>query len=243
MRGFVIKQHNDHTAGHAFLVRQAVPDVEVFGALVLNQSMGGINVAAVERFARVTGGWGRMVFMPTLDASEVPVSRNGELLPEVKAVLSTIANTRTRDSHGRLALATGHVTPEESLMLVQEAERLNVVGVVITHPLGMMTIEQMREAAAHGAFLEFVAARTLAGGGADAEARLRDSAAAIRAVGPESVILASDLGRPDLPRLEPRALAAFADGLRRYGITDEELAVMMKRNPARLLGLSEPALP
>lgn len=237
MRGFVIKQHNDHTAGLAYLVRKAVPGVDVFGMLVLNRAMGGVNVAAVERFAQVAGGWGRIVSMPTFDADAglVAVSRDGELLPEVKQVLATMVATRTRDSNGRLALATGHATPAESLMLVSEARALGL-NVVVTHPLGRWTVEQMREAARMGAFLEFVAAAVLA---EEPEAQLRASAEAIREIGPESVILSSDLGRPDLPQLHPSALARFASGLRRLGFTDTQLALMMRSNPARLLGLSD----
>jgi hypothetical protein len=238
MRGFVIKQHDDHTAGLAYLVRKAVPGIEVYGVLVLNRSMGGINVEAVDRFASVTGGWGRIVSMPTADAARVPVSRDGRRLPEVVDVLSRIATTRTRDSEGALVLATGHASAEESLMLVREGRRLGIEHIVITHPLGRLSLEQMEEAARLGAFLEITADRVLID---ESGAQLDRAAEVIRRVGPRAVILSSDLGRPDLPLLHPNALAGFASALRQHGFTDAELGTMLRDNPARLLGL--PAAP
>ena len=51
MRGFVAKQHYDQTAHVAYLVRKAVPGIEVFGLLGSNRAMGGVNPAAVQHFA------------------------------------------------------------------------------------------------------------------------------------------------------------------------------------------------
>src|SRR5262245_66500704 len=62
MRGIVIKSHYEFTAGLAYIVRKQVPGIEVFGGVDLNQSVGGMNPAAIEYLARVTGGYGRMVW-------------------------------------------------------------------------------------------------------------------------------------------------------------------------------------
>jgi hypothetical protein len=110
MRAIVLKNHYESTAGLAYLVRKVVPGIEVFGGIDLNLTVGGINPAAVEHMTRVTGGWGRFVWMPTFDAENqvryskenrpfVSVSSNGELLPAVKEVIGLIAEARacTRD--------------------------------------------------------------------------------------------------------------------------------------------------
>ena len=68
MRAIVLKNHYESTAGIAYLVRTLVPGIEVFGGIDLNLTVGGINPAAVEHMTRVTGGWGRIVWMPTFDA-------------------------------------------------------------------------------------------------------------------------------------------------------------------------------
>ena len=93
-----------------------------------------MSAESVQHMAKVTGGWGRIVWMPTKDTEDavrhstepnrpfVAVSRHGELLPEVKEVLRVIATTRTVDSNGELALATGHLPPAEALMVLREAK-------------------------------------------------------------------------------------------------------------------------
>jgi hypothetical protein len=60
-----------------------------------------------------------------------------------------------------------------------------------------------------------------------------DYAKAIRAVGVESCILASDLGQVVNP-LHPEGLKAYFAGLRQQGITDAEIARMSQANPASL---------
>jgi len=96
-----------------------------------------------------------------------------------------------------------------------------------------MDVPQMREAAAIGAFIEFAGASTAA---ADAGPRLERYAQAIRLLGPQSTILSSDLGQKGNP-LPPDGLAAFVAVLRAKGFTEQELDLMTKQNPARLLGL------
>ena len=68
MRRLVLKNHWESTASVAYLVSKEVPGIEVFGGIVLNLPVGGLNPAAVERMTMVKGGWGRVVWMPTYDA-------------------------------------------------------------------------------------------------------------------------------------------------------------------------------
>src|SRR6478672_12161411 len=68
MRGLVLKNHWESTASVAYLVRKEVPGIAVFGGIDLNISVGGMNPEAVERMARITGGWGRFVWMSTFDS-------------------------------------------------------------------------------------------------------------------------------------------------------------------------------
>src|SRR5579864_2251310 len=191
IRGLVLKNHYAPTESMAFLVRKVVPGIEIFGGIALNRPVGGVNPAAVERMTRVKGGWGRVVWMPTFDAENqvrfskesrpfVPVSRAGALLPEVREVLALIAKNK-------LTLATGHSSPAEDLMLIREARRAGVQSIVVTHamlpPVGM-SVDQMREAAGLGAYVEFVY-NALIGPSRD----IPEYARAIRAVGPEHCIL------------------------------------------------------
>ncbi len=240
MRAIVLKNHYESTAGLAYLVRKVVPDLEVFGGIDLNLTVGGINPAAVEHMTRVSGAWGRIVWMPTFDAENqvrvskesrpfVGVARGGELLPEVKQVISLVAK------HG-LVLATGHSSPQEGLMLLREGRRQGVQHMVVTHAMNtpvLMDVPQMQEAAKLGAFIEFVGGSLAA---ADAEARMSRFAEAIRKIGPEFCILSSDLGQQG-NALPPDGFGAFLVRLRAKGFTEQDIDLMSKRNPATLLGL------
>jgi hypothetical protein len=239
MRAIVLKNHYESTAGLAWVVRKLVPGIEVFGGIDLNLTVGGINPDAVEHMTRVTGGFGRVVWMPTFDAENqvrlskenrrfVSVSKNGELLPAVKEVIALIAK------HD-LVLATGHSTPAEVLMLLREARSAGARRSVVTHATQtpvLMDVGQMQEAAKLGAFIEFVGGNP---NGA-AAARLDAMADAIRRVGPQFVIVSSDLGQVGNP-LPPDGFGAFLTALRARGFSAAEVDRMAKQNPATLLGL------
>jgi Family of unknown function (DUF6282) len=240
MRAIVLKNHYDPTGPLAYVVRKEVPGIEVFGGVDLNLSVGGMNPAAVEHMAQVSGGWGRFVWMSTFDAENqvkyskenrpfVSVARDGQLLPEVKQVIAAIKKNN-------LVLATGHVSPEEGLMLLREGKAQGVQRMVVTHALMapvLMNVSQMQEAAKLGAFIEFVGG-SLAG--ADASSRMDQFADVIRKVGPESCILSSDLGQRG-NALPPDGFGAFLVAMRTRGFSDQDVARMSKQNPAKLLGL------
>ncbi|HEY1303966.1 MAG TPA: DUF6282 family protein [Vicinamibacterales bacterium] len=240
MRAIVLKNHYEPTAGLAFVVRKAVPGIEVFGGIDLNLTVGGINPVAVEYMAQESGGWGRFVWMPTFDAENqvryskenrpfVSVSKNGGLLPQVREVIAVIAK------HD-LVLATGHSSADEGVMLIREGKRQGVRRMVVTHAMNppiVMDVAKMKEAAQLGAFIEFV-------GGSleepDAAPRMDRFAAAIRAIGPEHCVLSSDLGQKGNP-LPADGFAAFLIAMRAKGFTPQEIDVMSKGNPAQLVRL------
>jgi hypothetical protein len=236
MRGLVLKNHYEPTASLAYIVRKEVPGIEVFGGISLDLTVGGVNPAAVEWMTKVKGGYGKVVWMPTFDSEHnvkqskqqrpfAPVSKDGKLLPEVLQVISVIAKNN-------LVLETGHSSPQEALMLIREAKRQNVANVVVTHAIAsqvQMSIPEMQEAAKLGAYLEFVWVRP----GTPA---MEQHAKAIRAVGPASVILSSDLGQATTP-LHPDGLLAMFQALKSLGITEAEIDQMAKTNPAKVLGL------
>jgi hypothetical protein len=240
MRGLVLKNHYESTASLAYIVRKMVPGIEIFGGIDLNRSVGGINPAAIERMVLVKGGFGRVVWMPTFDAENqvryskekrpfVAVSKNGQLLPEVKQVIALVAKHQ-------LTLETGHSSAAECLLLIREERKQGVQHIVVTHGMlapVQMSVEQMREAAQLGAYIEFVYNALI---GPNKAFEMRDYAKAIRELGPKSCILSSDLGQAGNP-LHPDGLEAFFAGLAKEGFTAAEIDLMAKTNPARALGL------
>ena len=257
MRGFVIKSHQSHIpAGVAYLARKhAAPGLQVFGRMALNLSTGGINVATLEHLTQIKGGWGRVVEMPTRDSERsalretpetmarnrpwmllmppeapkfVPVSRNGELLSEVKYFIEVMAKIRQVDSPGPLVLATGHSTPEEHLLLAREGRRQGL-GVLLTHP---GDIPQLPEVAKLGAFIEVNAS-----GIVRTAAAARAAADLIRKIGAESIVIGTDCGQMGNP-IPSDCLVLAAQRLRLLGVSEQELDLMIKHNPAKLLGLA-----
>jgi Family of unknown function (DUF6282) len=154
MRAIVIKPIYFESASRAYLVRKLLPGFEVFGGVILNHNVGGMNPAAVEGFARLAGGTKKVVWMPNIDSQRqiefyklnrpgVRISNGTQLLPETLSVLDAIARHK-------LILATSHASAEEALLLIREGRARGIENIVVTHAIQdpiNMTVEQMKEAA------------------------------------------------------------------------------------------------
>ena len=247
MRGVVLKNHFTETAGLAELVRtHATPGFEVFGAVTLDLPVGGLNPQAIRYMVDVAGHRGRIVWMPTHDSEHevrynnetrpfVAVSRNGSLVPAVGEVIAVVAQ------HD-LALATGHVDPEEALQILRAAKAAGVRRLIVTHPMfspqyTWMSTEQMQTAADLGAFIEITGNSVVR----DPEAAPR-VLAAIRVIGARHFIVSTDSGLIGTPNV-PDTLALVAKRFRQAGITDADLSVMFKDNPAFLVNLPPASTP
>ena len=244
MRGMVLKNHFESTAALAYMVRKEVPGIQVFGGIVLNRSVGGINLDAVKRMTMVKGGLGRVVWLPTSDSeafvkklhlkgasAPVAVSKDGHLLPSVLELIDFIAQ------HHEIVLETGHISAEEALMVVHEAHQRGVKHIVVTGPMDMvveMTVPQMQQAAREGAYIEFSYSNTY---GIEQQHTTAEFADAIRRIGPKSCILATNFGSDYLFPLHPQALLDFMEGLHKEGISVADIDTMAKSNPATVLEL------
>src|SRR5215469_7392784 len=249
MRGLVLKEHNTETASWAYLVSQMVPGVEVYGGIVLNKAVGGMNPVAVESMALTRGRRGRVVYMPTVDAAArippgspraVAVSRNGQLLPEVLEVLRMVAKYD-------LALSTGHVSADEALMVIRAAKEAGVNKIYVQHPNHggiVMSMAQMKEAVRMGALIEIVlSGEGFTGGGPkviNAENPVMDygpqKLADIRELGPANIVISTDLGQPGRVNYAQAFQLALAV-LAKSGFSQDEIDMMTRKNPARFLGL------
>jgi hypothetical protein len=234
MRAIVLKNHYEPTASLAYIVRKEVPGIEVFGGISLDLTVGGVNPAAVEWMTKVKGGYGKVVWLPTFDSENqaaptgrpfARVVREGVVTPEVSQVIALAAKHN-------LVLETGHSSAAEALIILREAKRQGVQNVMVTHAMSTpvhMTIADMQAAAKLGAYLELVWVRP----GSDAAKAYVE---AIRAVGPQYIVLSSDLGQPTTP-LHPDGLLAMYQYLVSQGIPAADVDRMAKVNPAKLLGL------
>lgn len=250
MRALVLKNHVTSTADRAQMVTKAVPEIEAFGGIVLNQAVGGINAAAVEWMYRMEGGRGRVVWLPSFDADYhlrtfgepgegLKVAVDGVVTPEMEKVLRVIARED-------LVLCTSHVSPEEALAVIRRGRELGASRFVITHAMADVpgfSIAQMKEAASMGAYMELVFLNDMMGPNAYLpwmrhwkRVSIADMAAAIKQVGAAHFILSSDLGQTGNPA-HPDGYKLLVDGLGQAGVSRADIDLMMKRNPAWLLGL------
>jgi hypothetical protein len=90
MKAIVIKNHFYPTAPIAMVVNQLVPDFTMFGSVCLDYEMGGLNVHAVEYFARAGT---RVVWMPTFSSTN-SISKMRELGLPLKGEGYSIWNSK-----------------------------------------------------------------------------------------------------------------------------------------------------
>ena len=243
VRAIVLKNHWVPTVQLAYTVSKVVPGIQVFGAIALNRAVGGVNPEAVKQAAAFSGNKLRIVWMPTFDSENnvrfnkqstpfAAVSRDGRLLPETIEVLKLIAQHK-------LVLATGHSSAAEDLLLIREAKRQGIAQIIVTHPLYApihMTIPEMQEAARLGAYLELCGNAVLPTQPSDNRTPVAEYAKTIRAIGPEHIILSGDFGQAANPP-HAEAWKRFLDIMRTAGVSQPDLDLMSKKNPAKLLGL------
>jgi hypothetical protein len=245
----VFKNHVALTADRAWLARKRAPGLKLFGGIVLNRAVGGLNADAAEWMWRMQGGHGRVVWFPTFDADNhvrragtAPegirvVDERGQVLPAARQVLRVCAAQR-------LVVHTGHASAEEALALAAAAREEGCDRVVVTHAqfdVVGMSVEQMQRAAALGATMELCALGMLVGPEAPLDwmrhsrrVSLGETAACIKAVGARHFVLGTDLGQTGNPT-PPDGLQMFVAGLQAHGVTREEITTMGREVPGALL--------
>jgi hypothetical protein len=252
MRGIVLKNHVAETASRAALVMKVVPGIEVWGGVVLNKAVGGINPDAVEWMHRTYGSRGKVVWLPTFeadrhvkvlskpDARGLVVAPGGQVTPEMEAILKIIAREN-------LLLATGHVHPEEIVAVVRRGRELGVKHMLVTHGFTNvpgLSMAQARQVAEMGAMIEVCFLQFLAGPNAPlaflthwTQVNAKNVATAIKEVGAKSLVISSDLGQSQ-NMTHPDGIEAAIAALRKENIADADIDLMMRKNPAKLLGLN-----
>ncbi|HLZ29364.1 MAG TPA: DUF6282 family protein [Chloroflexota bacterium] len=261
MAGFVLKSHYICTADRATLVNQIVPEIQAFGAIALNNSVGGLNPLALDIAGRLGT---KVVFLPSVDnanelenvsgqrdESKLPywmsiaremralgiagswlnVTEDGAVTPATRQCLEIIAK------HD-MVLATSHIRPSEVLPVVKAARAVGVQRIVITHPefpTTLLSIPQQQELARLGVYFErcFTTPNT-------GKIAWEQVYANIRQVGPETTILATDLGQSNAPYPD-EGLGIFATRLLDNGFSEAEVRTMVRDNASQLLGARVPA--
>jgi hypothetical protein len=236
MGAILIKSHQNSTVERAWLVSQVVPDIRVYGGLVLNETVGGLNPAAVQ-LAISMGA--RQIWMPTRSAENhrrhhgmsggiSVLDANGQLVSAAEEILQQIARSHC-------ILGTGHLSPEESSVVIDRASALGIRNLLVTHPEWPPTfysLEAQKELSSRGnvIFERCFVSTTHRCGFVPFETIER----AISDVGVGTTVLSTDLGQPDTPP-PVEGLRLFAERLRSTGFSVDDIRLMVQTNPARLL--------
>ncbi len=259
MDGFVLKSHYGSTAERAAVVRSAVPETNVLGAIALNRAVGGINPLAVEIAAREGA---RTVWLPTVDSVNESHERDAVGGPQVKVpvwvklqldlreqgieippvpvvnesdgtVLPDVREVLGMIARHNMLLATGHLGRDEIFAVVDAALEQGVRDIVITHPefpSQDLSVDDQKELADRGALLE--RCFTTPHTGKVTWERWIEN---IRATGPENSVLSTDLGQVFNPPVED-GMALMVDRLLDAGFKDEEVYVMAVVNTRIVAG-------
>ena len=259
IKGFCIKSHYFSTAGRARHIKELYPDFNCIGALVLNSSVGGLNPDAV-LMAALEGA--KLLWFPTFDAkNEIDFTFSDrctyEVLPgwvrvlnEKKAHGRDVSGITIFDENGKIkeevktildlasekdmVVCTGHLSKPEGYALIKEAKGHSLKKpVVVTHATfcsEAYTKEEQKELAEMGAIIEECFGAVTVPYGMTWPGMYE----IIRYVGPEHIIMSSDLGHPkkDYPDV---GMQQFAENLLNNGFTVEEIRRMAVINTAMLV--------
>ncbi|WP_457255192.1 DUF6282 family protein [Pedococcus sp. P5_B7] len=258
--GFAAALHRHHFSStvERAEISSAITRFRLYGAIVLNESVGGINPRGVEVALRYGA---RMVVFPTLSSAHYSLTRwrlaktanegvnfgnarltyadeDGKLTSEAREVLALV-----RD-HGA-ALNVGYGSPLERLSVAREASRIGVRACVMTNPTlyeRQPTFRQQSLASIEAfldipnTFVEFTAYSMDASYVAGVDPLLHDVTVGVVIRHPGRVILSSDGGMSDAP--EPTLLLQAAVGaLADTGLDDRLIRPLLHDVPALVLNL------
>ncbi|MGY4929470.1 DUF6282 family protein [Streptomyces sp. 900105755] len=243
----VVKSHLGSTAANAWEARQE--GLPVSGAVVLNDLAGGVRTQVMEQavYSHGPDSPARLVvhlptlvgpahrsalrrepFHPLLD----PDRRRGDRVLDGTGRLSEPVREVLRAARDLpVVLATGHCDRDETLRVIDEAVRLELPRLLLTHathPMsGLTPADLARLAPVPGLYVELTALTILLG-----HRDTRHLAEVVRAH--PRVVFSSDLGQPDQP--DPAGwLATSRRWFAEAELTPAQIRAVTSVNPATLL--------
>lgn len=245
----VMFKSNDFSChDRAYIIRRALPEAQCFGSFCMNRVHGDkVNPYAAKKAVETSGGLCRCIWMPTLDAAYhyrcegrgeqgIPVvDAAGRVLPEVVEVMETCAGAG-------IIFATGHASPEESIALARKAREVGVEKFVVTHAnshFWTMTADQIKLCIDLGAYIEYCYLPCLWGEGTQMAQYKRQSAgefAAFARINPSRSFITTDLGQAVMPH-PIEGMRHCIKTLQQAGLPQADIDLLVRRNPAWLLGI------
>lgn len=217
MQAIVLKSHCEPTSGRAKIASE-ITGFPVFGGVVLNESVGGLNLEAVKTCSAMEG---KFVWFPTTSASTVKFD-----MEMVEEIIHIIADNN-------MVLSTGHLKPEQIFTLIDMARSQGIWKIIVNHPFARVvsaTFDEQLEMSKY-AFLEHCFVTCMKQHQNLDPSSIKDS---IHMVGANRCIMATDFGQPHNP--------SPSDGMKQYiniledlGVKKSEIHKMSIENPSKLI--------
>jgi len=254
-KGFVIKDHYIPSIMTSIVLdKHCSKGCRVLGGVVLNNSVGGINLKMVETCYNMGA---RILWLPTNSARwdistrvgkfagagatsipEKPISyvqEDGTLTDDIMALLTWLC------SHKDMVLCTGHVDIRDTLAMVKIARGMGVEKILVNHPYNTVkaTYEQSKELADLGCFIEITGVCFKGVGGSEKfEVEMLEPYFAN--IPHEQLVIDSDMGAMTKagPLYAVDGLYKFLCLLnQRLGLSEADIDLMAKEVPSKLLGI------
>ncbi|MPM50440.1 hypothetical protein SDC9_97179 [bioreactor metagenome] len=251
--GFLVKDHYFPSMLGTKMVEKHLGDgsCKVYGSMALNNSVGLFNLKALDTARQMDA---KIIFFPTVSTKKhiddhkkasfvgsgkasiqespvVYVDKEGNMDPAAIEVLKYMAEYD-------MVLGTGHGNLWEIEHLVGKALELGVKRILVNHPHYNVnaSYEQMAKWAKLGAYIELNVC-VFKGGSKIGTVDDIVAKEMIDACGVENIILDTDMGQ--YGNGSPvEGMFNFINLLEReFGITEEEINIMAKKNPAKLLNI------
>jgi predicted TIM-barrel fold metal-dependent hydrolase len=185
-------------------------------------------------------------------AIQIPL--NEPISAELEEILVLIAD------HPDVFLNSGHISPAEVMRLAELAERFGIRRMIVAHPArALLSLDQQKSLAVRGIFLEGACSDWMFHRGlprmnyyiereyADEIAGIANApqfagvvpwARQLREIGLDQIVLGTDYGIGSGPT-PVEGMRLLISTLLDLDFSIDEIALLTKRNPARLLGLAE----
>lgn len=248
-RAILLKNHMESTVSRAYHTQKQVDNIKVYGSLVLNASVGGINPFAAEAAMKLGA---KEIFMPTFcSKADFAVHGHGEaylykygmrtpitpygVLDEWGALIPEVGQILELSRDYRVPVGTSHLGYDEIVPLCTLARDIGAT-VIVTHPeykIPMLSKEQTAELADLGAIIEMTAGAVFPIPGCSTIAHDMEL---IQWVGPERCFISSDAGTPTKP-MPADVLSSYLYCLKKKGMDPGALNFMFREHPVTVFGL------
>jgi hypothetical protein len=250
MRAIVCKSMHSDTAPMVYFVQQIINkyaeekecdkhQFNVFGGVVLNWSVGGINPIAAETSAKLGA---KIIWLPSHDAAhhmrvldegqgiEV-IDKNNNVIPELIEIFKIV-------SKYNIILDLDHISTKERFIITAEAKKHGVSKILLTHPqwsVNRMSIEQMVEISKMGAYIGLYLYSAFPHFN-NPDCDRTEVIKIIEKVGADKCVMATDFGSMlNPPPVEGMKL--YIRLLLAMGVSKKDIHTMLVDNPSKLLGI------